>query len=116
MIKGDKNMSKVKVQSMVDGMVFIDLPDAKFSRTWEHRGAVKTIDSAILEEAMYEPGVDYMFSQGMLALVDVDENTRRPRGSTTRARRSSVTYQRNNAQLYDKNGNRRFQRKNGVTF
>lgn len=75
MIKGDKNMSKVKVQSMVDGTVFIDLPDAKFSRTWEHKGAVKTIDSTILEEAMYEPGVDYMFSQGMLALVDVDEKT-----------------------------------------
>lgn len=60
---------------MVDGTVFIDLPDAKFSRTWEHKGAVKSIDSSILEEAMYEPGVEYLFSQGILALVDVDEKT-----------------------------------------
>lgn len=63
---------KIKVESLVGGTLFIEDPDLKIRRTWDKKGAIRTIEKEDLEQMMYNPGVEYMFKQGMLAIVDDD--------------------------------------------
>lgn len=63
---------KIKVRSLVGGTLFIEDPDLKIKRTWDKKGAVRTIEKEDLEQMMYNPGVEYMFKQGMLAIIDDD--------------------------------------------
>ena len=61
---------KVKVKSLTNGTLVINVPDLRLHRTWERKGAVKVIDSDVLQEAIYDPGVEYFFKQGMLQIMD----------------------------------------------
>ena len=63
---------KIKVKSLVGGTLFIEDPDLKIKRTWDKKGAVRVIEKDDLEQMMYNPGIEYMFKQGMLAIVDDD--------------------------------------------
>lgn len=63
---------KVIVTNMVNRRVGMTLPDLHFKRTWEKKGAKKPIDLEILEQAIYDPGVEYMFRQGILAIDDME--------------------------------------------
>ncbi len=63
---------KIKVRSLVSGTLFIEDPDLRIKRTWDKKGAIRTIEKEDLEQMMYDPGVEYMFKQGMLAIVDDD--------------------------------------------
>ena len=58
---------KVIVTNMVNSRVGMTLPDLHFKRTWEKKGAKKTIDLEVLKEAVYDPGVEYMFKEGVLS-------------------------------------------------
>jgi DNA polymerase III delta prime subunit len=60
---------KVEIKSLVGGTLFIKDPDLRIKRTWNKKGAVRTIEKEDLEQMMYNPGVEYMFRQGMLAIV-----------------------------------------------
>ena len=64
---------KVMVKSMVASRVGINLPDLKLKRTWEKRGVVRPIPFEELEQALYEPGVEYMFKQGILAIDSMED-------------------------------------------
>ncbi len=64
--------NKVKIKSLVTGGVTIIAPELRLRRTWEKKGAVKTIDFDVLEEAMYKPGIEYMFREGILGIEDMD--------------------------------------------
>ena len=63
---------KVIVTNMVNRRVGMTLPDLHFKRNWEKKGAKKPIDLEILEQAIYDPGVEYMFRQGILAIDDME--------------------------------------------
>lgn len=63
---------KVKVISTAKATVGITLPEYKFSRTWAKKGAQVLIDKELLEEAMYQPGVKYLFEQGLLYIEDME--------------------------------------------
>ena len=63
---------KVKIKNLTGGQVVVINDDLKVRRTWERRGAVKTIDFDILEELIYDPGVEYMFKQGILGIEDLE--------------------------------------------
>ena len=65
-------MNKVKVKSGVGGTIGINVPEIRLSRTWEKKGAIKEIDLEQLQEAIYEPGVQYMFEQGILIIDDME--------------------------------------------
>lgn len=65
-------MNKVKVKSGVGGTIGINVPEIRLSRTWEKKGAIKEIDLEKLQEAIYEPGVQYMFEQGILIIDDME--------------------------------------------
>jgi hypothetical protein len=62
---------KVKVVNLVSSRVSINVPDVRLSRVWEKKGAVKTIPFDQLEEAMYDPGVEAMFRDGILGIEDI---------------------------------------------
>ena len=64
---------KIKIENLTNGQVSIKVPEAHLNRVWERKGAIKTVDKDALEEAMYDPGVEYMFAQGMLRILDVDD-------------------------------------------
>lgn len=63
---------KVMVTSMVSGVVGITLPNLLFSKTWPKKGSKLPIDKEILRQAIYEPGVEYMFKHGILYMDDME--------------------------------------------
>ena len=63
---------KVIVTSMVGGNVGLTLPHLRFSKTWPKKGTKLPISKEILREAIYEPGVEYMFKEGILYIEDMD--------------------------------------------
>ena len=63
---------KVIVTSMVNGLVSINMPQHRLVRAWPQKGAKLPVDKDALREAIYEPGVEYMFKNGMLYIDDMD--------------------------------------------
>ena len=63
---------KVKVVNLVSSRVNINIPELTLRRVWERKGSVKTIPFSQLEEAMYNPGVEALFTQGVLGIEDMD--------------------------------------------
>lgn len=66
------NEEKVVVKSTVNGRVGITLPDYRFKQEWNRKGAKANIDKQILNDIMFEPGVDYMFKTGILYIENME--------------------------------------------
>ena len=65
--------NKVTVISNSKSIVSIFVPELKLKRTWNKKGAKVTIDKDVLEEAMYDPGVEYMFKTGILYINEMED-------------------------------------------
>lgn len=63
---------KVKVVNLVSSRVILTVPELRLKRVWEKKGAVKTIPFEQLEEAIYEPGVEALFTDGILGIDDME--------------------------------------------
>ena len=63
---------KVKVVSLVSQRVVLTVPDIRLRRVWERKGATMVIPFEQLEEAMYSPGVENMFRNGILGIDDME--------------------------------------------
>mgnify|MGYP003294163585 CR=1 FL=1 len=63
---------KVIVTSMVGGNVGLTLPHLRVNKTWPKKGTKLPVEKEVLREAIYEPGVEYMFKQGLLYIDDMD--------------------------------------------
>jgi hypothetical protein len=63
---------KVIVTSMVNGLVSINRPEHRLVRVWPKKGTKLPVEKDALREAIYEPGVEYMFKNGMLYIEDMD--------------------------------------------
>jgi hypothetical protein len=63
---------KVKVVNLISSRVNIDLPEMRLNRIWEKKGAVKAIPFNQLEEALYNPGVEALFREGVLGIEDLE--------------------------------------------
>lgn len=63
---------KVMVTSMVRGIVSINNPEHRLVRTWPKKGTKLPVEKDALREAIYDPGVEYMFKHGMLYIDDMD--------------------------------------------
>lgn len=63
---------KVKVVNLISSRVNIDLPEIRLNRVWERKGAVKTIPFEDLEEAIYDPGVEALFREGILGIDSLE--------------------------------------------
>ena len=62
---------KVMVVSKTNGKVGINLPDQHFRMVWEKKGAKKPIPFEVLEQGIYDQGVENMFKQGILYIEDM---------------------------------------------
>lgn len=63
---------KVIVTSMVNGRIGLVLPHMHINKVWPKKGTKLPVDKDILREAIYEPGVEYMFKNGILYIEDMD--------------------------------------------
>jgi hypothetical protein len=66
------NDNKVLVKSAVNAKVGITLPEYRFKQEWARKGAKAMIDRQLLEDIMFEPGVEYMFTNGILYIDDME--------------------------------------------
>ena len=60
---------KVMLTSMVGGTISVS---ALNHRVWNKKGQKLPVSKDILREAIYEPGVEYMFKKGILYIEDMD--------------------------------------------
>ena len=60
---------KVMVTSMVGGTISAS---ALNHRVWNKKGQSLPVSKDILREAIYEPGIEYMFKNGILYIEDMD--------------------------------------------
>ena len=60
---------KVMVTSMVGGTISAS---ALNHRVWNKKGQKLPVSKDILREAIYEPGIEYMFKNGILYIEDMD--------------------------------------------
>ena len=63
---------KVIVTSMVSGIVGITMPNSRVKKIWPKKGTKLPVEKDLLREAIYEPGVEYMFKNGILYIDDMD--------------------------------------------
>ena len=64
---------KVTIKNMTNGRIGFDVPDLRLSRTFDKKGATRTVDFDIMAEAIYDTGIEYMFKQGMLEIVGMQD-------------------------------------------
>ena len=63
---------KIIVTSTSRSRVGINIPELHFKRVWEKRNSKIAIDFSTLQEMIYDPGVHYLFEQGILYIDDMD--------------------------------------------
>jgi hypothetical protein len=63
---------RVMVTSMVSGRIGLVLPRLHINKVWPKKGTKLPVEKEVLREAIYEPGVEYMFKQGLLYIDDMD--------------------------------------------
>ena len=63
---------RVIVTSMVNGIIGINRPEYRLVKTWPQKGSRLPVEKDSLRQAIYEPGVEYMFKKGMLYIDDMD--------------------------------------------
>ena len=63
---------KVKVVNLISSRVNINIPDIRLHRVWEKKGAVKTVPFDQLQEAIYNSGVEALFTEGILGIEDLE--------------------------------------------
>ena len=63
--------NKVWVINTTNGRVGIEVPELRFKRLWEKKNSKKPIDLETLKELIYDPGVEYMFKEGILFIEDM---------------------------------------------
>lgn len=63
--------NRVIVTSMTSGRVGLVLPHLRVNKIWPKKGAKQAIEKDLLRDAIYEPGVEYLFKHGMLYIEDM---------------------------------------------
>ena len=63
---------KVMVTSMVSGRIGLVIPRMYVNKVFPKKGTKLPIEKDVLREAIYEPGVEYMFKEGLLYIEDMD--------------------------------------------
>lgn len=65
------NNTRVEVISTVNAQVILNVPELRLMRTWDRKGAKHKIKFEDLEEAIYKPGVEALFAEGILYIEDM---------------------------------------------
>lgn len=62
----------ITIKSTVKAQVSISVPSLNLRRFWPKVGAIQRIPFDLLEQAIYEPGVEYLFKTGILYIDDME--------------------------------------------
>ena len=62
----------VFVVSTVNGNVGFSIPELRFKRVWQKKKARFPVPKDVLREAIFYPGVSYLFEKGILYIEDLD--------------------------------------------
>ena len=62
----------IPVTSMVNCTICLILPEYHYERTWPRKGVTIQVRKDALVNSFYQPGVEFMFKQGMLYVEDKD--------------------------------------------
>lgn len=62
----------ITIKSTVSATVVMNVPSLHLNRTWLKKGAIQKIPMEILEQAIYDPGVEYLFKTGILYIDDIE--------------------------------------------
>ena len=62
---------KVIVTSMVNGIISLNQPQYRLVRTWPKKGTKLPVEKDALRQAIYEPGVERIFKEGILYIEDM---------------------------------------------
>lgn len=63
---------QVMITNTIKSRVGINIPDLLLKRVWEKKGVKKPIEFNILQQAFYDPSVEYLFREGILYIDDMD--------------------------------------------
>jgi hypothetical protein len=63
---------QVTIVNTIKSRVGINVPDLHLKRVWEKKGVKKTIDFDTLQEAFYDPSVEYLLREGILYIDDME--------------------------------------------
>ena len=63
---------KIEIISTVNAEVGMHLPELRVNRTWAKKGAKQALDFDLLQEALYDPGVENLFKSGVLYIEDME--------------------------------------------
>ena len=62
----------ITIKSTVKAQVSMSVPSLNLRRFWPKAGAIQRIPFDLLEQAIYEPGVEYLFKTGILYIDDME--------------------------------------------
>ena len=63
---------QVMITNTIKSRVGINVPELLLKRVWEKKGVKKPIEFATLQQAFYDPSVEYLFREGILYIDDMD--------------------------------------------
>lgn len=63
---------QVMITNTIKSRVGINVPDLHLNRVWEKKGVKKPIDFDTLQQAFYDPSVEYLLKEGILYIEDMD--------------------------------------------
>lgn len=63
---------QVIITNTIRSRVGINVPDLHLKRVWEKKGVKKPIDFETLQQAFYDPSVEYLLREGILYIEDMD--------------------------------------------
>ena len=63
---------QVMITNTIKSRVGINVPELLLKRVWEKKGVKKPIEFSILQQAFYDPSVEYLFREGILYIEDMD--------------------------------------------
>ena len=63
---------QVVITNTIKSRVGINVPELLLKRVWEKKNVKKTIDFNTLQQAFYDPSVEYLFREGILYIDDMD--------------------------------------------
>ena len=61
---------RIMIENLVNRQVGITIRELNLSRSWEKKGAKKPIELDVLKQAIYDPGVEWMFVNGLLGIAE----------------------------------------------
>lgn len=62
---------RIEVINKANHIVVMTTRNPMFRMEWERKGAKKPVPYEVLESAIYDPGVEYLFKQGILYIEDM---------------------------------------------